>query len=424
MTSTVPKNYTVLPDVIDTSPATIKDSLVEAQHMCRDAIEREGFQRLMQSLPFAPRDALGWFELLSMYPEQARSVEVIRQMKAALPAASIHAGASVERYALLQAFSVGATKIGTKPVACSVKRRFALTCKEIAEKQRQWDPFYDESSVHFYEGAQLAALQRYPAGSAVFGFYPRLPYSWALKVRPTQLPGLVRQIAIAMGGVGPYVSPHINNGRPSKIILTKSQTLRSIWRIAKTLEMNPQIKGLCCMSWFFSAATGRVFPHLAWLRSMYIDEGAYVVELWPERDVASLAVGSDLRKKLYEDGKFNPRRSLVIWPRYEILAWASRHLEFADCDDEPIAAPTQESYVRSVPSPPPLCCAKHNSSIHLWDGLKLLNCSPKRYIFQVLLLPSFTAAVVAIIAIAWWTSIPAFLFVFVAAWLLQYYCFQ
>jgi hypothetical protein len=272
------------------------------------------------------------------------------------------------------------------------------------------------------EGAKLACLQRYPAGDSVYAFHKRLPYSWLLKVRPRDLPGFVRQISLVLGGPGPYVSPHINNGRPNLTILPKARMLRSIWCIAKALEMNPGIRGLCCVSWLFSAETGKTFPHLAWLRDIYADAGAYVVELWAASLDSGFSDGSPLRQKLYAEGKFNPRLTLVVWPRKEMLAWASQHPELANADDELITEVTP-GYFRSSRSPRPVIRGRYNSNIHLLDGLDIMHKNSKLYVALFLLSPALILATVACTA-GWWIGISAFLVVFAAAWIFQYYCLQ
>ena len=155
----------------------------------------EGYDEILQRLPTAPRDDLGWFELLSGYPEDAASVAAIRGMKTQL-AETLPAGMSVERGAVLHALSEGATRIGTRPVPNSVKRLFASTCAEIAARQRQWERFYDESSVHFMEIAKLATLSRYPAGVQVFAIYGRIPFGTVFKIPPTLGSQLPERVAL------------------------------------------------------------------------------------------------------------------------------------------------------------------------------------------------------------------------------------
>jgi hypothetical protein len=404
-------------------PEALRLRLEAARGACAEALDADAHAHLIESLPGAPQDAVGWFDLLAGYPERAESVHTIRRMKSALPLAAAIRGANVERYALLQAFTTATTRIGSSPVAESVKYCFASTCEQIAANEPQWRPFYDEASVHFMEGVKLATLQRFPAGDLVFAIYDRLPYSWLLKVCPAHLPGLVRQVGLAMGGLGPLITPHINNGRRNQLCMLRKNSLFSLWRIAKTLELNPHVRGFYAVSWFFSAETEREFPHLAWMRTMYTDEGAYVVDMEVAPRDAGFLIGSDKRRQLYDQGKFHPRRSLVLWPRREFLAWAARHPELADQRDEPIVS-VAASRTRSTISPRPARSGPHNSLLHFWNGLALLNRDAKRYMLRVLLAPAAGAAVLSGLLLAWWSALPAFMLALIAAWVIQYYCFQ
>jgi hypothetical protein len=203
----------------------------------------------------------------------------------------------------------------------------------------------------------------------------------------------------------------------------KKRSLSSLWRIAKTLELNPRVKGLYAVSWFLSADTGRLFPHLAWIRDMYADEGAYVVDMETASPDSGFMIGSEARRQLYAVGQFNPRRSLILWPRSELLAWAARHPELADHEDEPIG-PVAPGYVKSSVSPRPVRSGPHNSRLNVWNGLALLNVDSGRYVFRVLLAPAMAACVISGLLLAWWATIPAFILVFMAAWIVQYYFFQ
>ncbi len=408
---------------VDVALDNLGGELEAAGAACCAALAVEGYDRLLPSLPGTPNDAAGWFSLLAGYPENAGSVAAIRQMKAALPEKASASGRSVERGAILQALSVAASEIKTRPVPPAVKRLYATTCKEVAGGKRWWSKFYDERSVHFMELAKLATLNRYPAGDQVFAFYARMPYTSLLKVPPPAVPGMVRQIG-KLGGFGPLIMPHINNGRRNQLILQKEEVQRAMWRIAKTMEMNPQVRGLCAAAWFFSAEAAKGFPHLSWLRALYTDEGAYVVDMEPASDESGLRVGSARRRDMHDKGTFYPRRTLVLWTRDGMLDWAARNFEFADPDEEPVAAPGASARLRQIRSPAPAKPAKQNSSWMLWDGRKMISDRPKQYIGLVLLAPALFATVVAALWAAWWLALPVFAFVLIAAWLFQYYFFQ
>ena len=179
----------------------------------------------------------------------------------------------------------------------------------------------------------------------------------------------------------------MNNGRANQLFLQQQEMYRSLWRMAKTLEIDPNIRGLSGASWFLSADVASFFPHLAWMRAMFAEEGAYLIDLEPARDDSGLKMGSAKRRDLYAQGQFSPRRTMVLWPRNDLLAWAAQHPEYADEDDAPVTAPGGGAPVRRkaprLPRPAP--AAKHNSRLTLWDAIPLINDNPKKYAALALL---------------------------------------
>jgi hypothetical protein len=413
-------------DAVFNPDPRLEHQLADARAICHKVLHDEGYDALFQRLPAAPRDDLGWFELLGGYPENAASVAAIRQMKAHLASEPLPAKMSVERGAVLHALCEGATQVGARPVPNSVKRLYASTCTEIATRTRQWEKFYDESSVHFMEIAKLATLTRYPAGDQVFAIYGRIPLGTVFKVPPRAVPNFLREVLWEFGGVGPLLTPHMNNGRANQLFLKQHEISRSIWRMAKTLEMNPHIRGICGASWFFSTDVATFFPHLAWLRAMFVDDGAYLVDMEPARDDSGLKMGSAKRRDLYAQGEFSPRRVMLLWPRNDLLAWAAQHPEYADEDDAPVKAPGGGAPVQRKPPslPRPAPATKHNARITLWDAIPLINDNPKKYVGIALLAPALLAAAIAALAVAWWAAAPGFVVGLALAWLFQYYFFQ
>ena len=404
---------------------SIDTQLAEAATICRAALAAPKFVGLADRLPGAPADGQGWFDLLGSYPCAPACTEAVERMNSAWPAEARLTGASFEQYAVLHALTVAAPRVSAAPVANSVKRLYAAMCAEVATPTKQWQSHFDLHGGRFLDLCWLASLKRFPAGEMAFDFVPAIPRSAPLRIRPSALPGLLRYVALDMGGLGPVVSPHLNYARPNTLILQEVEVNRSLWRIAKTLEMNPQVKGFAAVSWFYSAQVAKFFPHLAWLRSTFIDEGAYVVDMEPARAGRwGFEHNSPKRRKLYEEGKFCPRQTLVLWRRDAMMDWARSHPELADEPDEPLASPGKSNRRQRARSPEPARAAKHNSPITIWNGLDYSGRKPVSYVLRVLLLPPLAIGLAVALAVAWWAGVPAFVAAFVAAWLFQYYFFQ
>jgi hypothetical protein len=99
--------------------------------------------------------------------------------------------------------------------------------------------------------------------------------------------------------------------------------------MARSMELQPDIKGLVASSWFRSPDTHRVSPGLAWVNTVVLENGGFVAVRGRARPDCGVFVRSPTRRRLYERGEFTPTIGLVIWPRRALLKWAETHPELA-----------------------------------------------------------------------------------------------
>ena len=100
----------------------------------------------------------------------------------------------------------------------------------------------------------------------------------------------------------------------------------SYLRIAELLILNPSVKGLFGASWYYDPALVKVSPHLAYLRTQQEENGAWVFYSEPETSENPFSK-SKKRKKMFEEGKYQPKIYLCIWPRKSILAYSKSSQE-------------------------------------------------------------------------------------------------
>jgi hypothetical protein len=405
----------------------VTDQLAQAQARCRDALADPKFAGLSERLPGAPHDAPGWFTLLQRHPHDPAVAATLRQMKAALPAEAAAAGVKIEQFAALNAFPAALAEIGEKPLPDAVKRLYAAFCSEVAGRERQWEGLYniDGDPEPFHDLAAFATLRGFPVGDAAFSFGRMSPLKWALRVHPKALPGFVCELALGMKGTDPAIMPHVNYGRKT-LVLQRAEYERSLWLMAKTLEFMPDVKGLCAVSWLHSSAVGDVFPHLAWMRTMFTEAGAHVVELDPSTPWRyGFNYNNPKRLKLYQEGKFHPRQTVVLWPRDEFLAWAADHPALGPADEPAPALPEHKGLYMHLRGPRPSRQSRHNSAITLWDGEALYHRWGRLpYALAILLIPALGLAVFLALLTHWWAAIPAFPASLFAAHAFQYFFSQ
>jgi hypothetical protein len=99
----------------------------------------------------------------------------------------------------------------------------------------------------------------------------------------------------------------------------------SFARIAELLALNPSVRGVAGVAWFYDPELIRVSPHLAYIGQTLQRNGAFRVTMkTQEHDIANALARSLSRKKLHERGDYSPACYLVAWPRRALLEWAAR----------------------------------------------------------------------------------------------------
>jgi len=407
--------------------APLEEELQHAAARCREALGDPEFAGLDILVPNAPRSGAGWFELLSKYDKDPNGTATLKGMRRALPAGLANAGVTIERYIVLQALTHAALSMESRRLPVTVKRLFAALCSEVAAKERQWDTHFDMEGdqERFLDMAELATLRRFSVGTLNFA-YERLALLFpTLHVHPLSLPGYIYQRVVAMPFTKPTIGPHLSYGRKGSLTLRQRDFERSLWLIAKTVEMNPKVTGINGWSWFNSQIVGEVYPHLAWIRNVLAEGGAYLIDTYPA-EPGGYGFGYNNRKRqiLYEQGKFCPRQTAYFWPRDDFLEWASRHPELVPEGETPVQAPQHHAQLR-VRSPKPTKHTKHNSSITLWSGMAVLARIGKlKYATLVLMLPALSLSLVVLLMSNVWIAIPTFPIWVFLAFSFQYFVAQ
>jgi hypothetical protein len=82
-------------------------------------------------------------------------------------------------------------------------------------------------------------------------------------------------------------------------------------------------RGVMMASWLFCSTTAEVTPRLGWLRRIPEEGGALLVDLGEAPADSGFLTGSEERRKMYEEGRYRPRMTCVLWPREALIRWAA-----------------------------------------------------------------------------------------------------
>jgi hypothetical protein len=309
----------------------LTSAIEQARQICEEALQQPALIEVAEALKSQGMSSSDGVALTRAVTESSTSLGPIKSLKSSVAQSGLPTeDNSVEQFLLVQSALSSLDKLPDWPVSASVKK---LICEEFAFYARPDDAergkFRADKST-FVAMSKIATLRRFPAGQfdwEVSG----LPRSRLFKVNPLELPRVLYHVAAKLKGFSPAFFSHLNARRKNKS-LSEEEANKSYYRMAKSLELQSEMKGFVACSWFRSPDTQRVSPHLAWLSKVFLENGGLVTTAGPADPESGIFHRSATRKKLYEAGEFKPTNGLVIWPRAAMLTWAAEHPEFADRD--------------------------------------------------------------------------------------------
>lgn len=300
----------------------------EARRCCNDALHTSAMQSTARALAeegVTPASALEFVERVTEDPATRTRVHAWKKALAARGASTNQT--QVERLLLIRSALASLSALPDLPIDEDVKR---LMCEEFcffASEQVDTEQFA-VGGQRFVGMCKTASLRRFRAG--LFDWeVSGVSRSYIAQVSPRHLAQTLAFVVRRMRGLGPVFFSHLNPRRATPS-LREDDANRSYYRMARSLELQPSIRGFAACSWFRSPGTHRVSPHLAWLSQVFRDNGGLVVESGLAEADCGVLSRSETRRRLYESGKFTPTRGLVLWPRDAMIAWAANHPEWAE----------------------------------------------------------------------------------------------
>lgn len=102
---------------------------------------------------------------------------------------------------------------------------------------------------------------------------------------------------------------------------------------AEVLKRRPDLGGVFGVSWYYDPEVARISPRLAFLQTLPLSAGAFLIPNAPgEIHTTRATLTSPTRRRLYEEGKYLPTCYTMVWPRRPFLAWAERQQLPGACD--------------------------------------------------------------------------------------------
>jgi hypothetical protein len=244
---------------------------------------------------------------------------------AALKKAAGLEGDAVERLLLWHAARQAAVQLPLVPVENNVRAQLAQDLPQLHATHAS----LAAGSYQFERAAKLATLRRFSAGPMEWEI-DGIPRSWVLAADFPDNLRLLSFVTLRLGGWAPCFFMHVAPKPRNRGLSVPKLVMRAYYRIARSLQLQPAVRGLMAHAWFHDPAAVQDHPQLQALNQPYTEHGGLVVRL--DRASASSGVleGDPQRAASYASGKTVYRNGLAIWPRAAAIRWADAHLEYGD----------------------------------------------------------------------------------------------
>lgn len=308
------------------SGTAIASEIAASIESCGDALHAPDLRQAAEGLRsrgLTQSECVTLIEQVGRVPEAA---ERLTELRRAVPPDAARV-AAFERYLLLLAATHYGARIARLRMGERVLRCFADELRFLAAPSEQDASKLLAPSDAFTAMAKVVTLRRFPAGQLHFEL-SGIPISWLLHLGPVRLTRLVLFLARNGRRRRPFFVHHIAWRRSNRLFLSEVEQNRSYYRMAQSLAMYPEAKGILAESWLHSPETYRVSPHLAWLNRPFLEHGGFVIDIREASEASGVFTGSRERRRLYDEGQFRPMTAMAIWPRAAVLDWAMRHPEF------------------------------------------------------------------------------------------------
>jgi len=232
----------------------------------------------------------------------------------------------LERLFLWQAVARAIPKVQELPLDPEVKSLLEKDLRDFAVGKTP----VPIGSYHFNRAAKIATLRRFPAGPMEWEV-SGIPRSWFLQA--SRLWGGIRLasfVASRLKSLGPCMFMHVAPQPRSRALVLEREVMRSYYRMAGCLELQPRLNALVACAWFHDPAAVRDYPHLEMISRPYLQHGGLITPLGIAPPDSGVLEGSAKRRAAYLAGKVRYRLGLAIWPREDAIRWRAANPAFAE----------------------------------------------------------------------------------------------
>ena len=245
----------------------------------------------------------------------------------ALKASLITSSDQFERLVLYEAARQAAPEFALARLAPAVRRLWREEITWLVRSHTAANALLLETQL-FEIAAKIVTLRRFPAGPMDWEL-SGIPLGW-LRKTGLRAPRLAYFMMRELGGRGPLLFLHMARKPRNRGLILESEVMRMYHRLAQTLRLQREVRGIMTAGWFNDPAAVADSPHLAWVNQPFFKCGGFVAPMeWADAS-SGVTEGNQDRKKRLESGELRYRIWLVVWPREKALAWADANPQWAE----------------------------------------------------------------------------------------------
>ena len=202
-----------------------------------------------------------------------------------------------------------------------IQEQFEKSSKRMlnmCQSERGWSAHTEDV---YWKDLAISRQQMFPAGAQIVEVYSGFGLTQGFSVNPYQSFRFLKLLIRKGGRLGYY---QIHTHTPELSEFNEQGWNDCYIRIAEMLKKYKEVKGMFGGSWFYDPQLEFISPRLMYLRNIPLNNGAISFYVGEDRTGNAL-VKSKTRIKLYEEGKYKPKSYLLVWPRKELIKWASAY---------------------------------------------------------------------------------------------------
>lgn len=195
---------------------------------------------------------------------------------------------------------------------------FARVLNDFHERS---DDYYSVKEPSFCHDVGVCCLRSIPVGGAWVVCNSGIGLRFILIIGPLQLLKYLFFVIRKTGGFYPFyeihtVSRYLNLFREEEMALAYT-------RIAELMERDPSIRGVIREGWLLDPNLEKISPNLAFLRKIPQENGARLFPRVTTNNNIRVALSmSSVRRRLYNEGKYQPTAYSYIWRRKDLIEWS------------------------------------------------------------------------------------------------------